>query len=196
MSYSNPTFSLADLLPNNSLLGKCVSKFEGELDRFDKVIFKIFYYEVDVIFKDCVDLFPNNNLFSAHLLDILFLNGRLQDNEIMEQHLIDYSIKLLNSSWATESLSMYQIAFDYLIHCKGGIEIIESYLERFPLTYISELEAKKLFDIAFKYGLHDLAFSIGRVMQTRAFKQDLFGTSLGWNVRIKDPVFGTALSER
>ena len=226
MSYSNPTFNISDLHMHLAFK-TCMSKFEGELDQFDAIIYKIFDFDVDVVVKDCVELF-SNNLFSAHLLDILFLNGKLQLNKheftisaggnnlssnsknsnglenaslIHEQNLIDYSIQLLNSSWSTESLSMYQTAFDYLIKCRNtdltnGMELIETYLEKFPLTYVSELEANKLFNIAFKYGLHDLAFSIGRVMQSRAFKRGSFGTALGWNVRIKDPSFGAFLAER
>jgi hypothetical protein len=50
--------------------------------------------------------------------------------------------------------------------------------------------------MAFNYGLHDLAFSIGRIMQTRAIKRGLYGIALGWNVRIKDSAFGTLLAEK
>jgi hypothetical protein len=204
-----------------------MTQFEGELEEFDAIIYKIFDFDVDVVVKDCVQLF-SNNLFSAHILDILYLNGKLQLNKqeftisaggnpnsmknnnglthvenanlIHEQNLIDYSLQLLNSSCSTESLSMYQTAFDYLIKCNNtdtnGMELIEIWMEKYPLTYKSELEVNKLFNMAFKYGLHDLAFSIGRVMQTRACKRGLFGTALGWNVRIKDPAFGTQLAEK
>ena len=57
-----------------------MSRFEDELEEFDAIIYKIFDFDVDVVVKDCVQLF-SNNLFSAHLLDILFLNGKLQLNK-------------------------------------------------------------------------------------------------------------------
>ena len=193
------------------------------MTEFDVIIHNIFDFDVEVVIKDCVQLF-SNNLFSAHLLDILYLNGKLQLNKqdfgfngssknfgidstenaslMHQQNLIDYGLQLTSSGWTSSSISMYQTAFDYWIKCKSfdesnrGMELIETYLESLSLTYVTELEANKVFHIAFSYGLHDLAFSIGRIMQTRALKRRLYGTSLGWNVRIKDPSFGTFLAEQ
>ena len=200
-----------------------MNQFENEFEEFDAIIHSIFDFEVGVVIKDCVDLF-SNNMFSAHLLDILYLSGKLQLNKydmaisssmafgnlnnnnnensnfIHEQHLIEYSTQLLSACLSTNSLSLYQTAFDYLIKCKNievkGIELIEIYMEKLPLTYISEIAANKIFHVAFEYELHDLAFSIGRIMQVRAFKRGMYGTALGWNIRIKDASFGTFLAER
>jgi hypothetical protein len=202
-----------------------MSRFENDFEEFDAIIHSIFDFDVDVVIKDCVSLF-SNNLFSAHLLDILYLSGKLQLNKydmanggssafslnsmnschgnssfVHEQHLIEYSTQLLTACAASESLSLYQTAFDYLIKCKNlevvrGLELIEMHMEKIPLTFMSETNASKLFHMAFEYDLHDLAFSIGRIMQTRALKRGMYGTALGWNVRIKDASFGTFLAER
>ena len=98
-------------------------------------------------------------------------------------------------------MSLYQTGFDYWTRCRKlneknkGLELIETHLERIPLTHINEIEANKVFHMAYQYGLHDLAFSIGRIMQNRALKRGLYGVALGWNVKIKDPSFGTFLAE-
>lgn len=205
-------------------------QFEQELEEFDLIIHNIFDFDVDNVIKDCVDLFANN-LFSAHLMDILFLNGKLQINKqelsltvgvssgagslsnkrpgnmsasenatlMHDEHLEAYATQLLAAFWPVGSLSMYQIGFDYLSKIRSdatGFELIEAYMEKIPLDYISEQEANKLFIMAFGFSFHDLAFSIGRVMQTRAFKRGQLGTALGWNVRIKDHNFGTLLAEK
>ncbi|RNA06283.1 nuclear pore complex Nup85 [Brachionus plicatilis] len=211
LSYSNPTFNISDLHMSIES-GQFIREFEEDLDEFDGIIIKIFNFDVDVVTNDCVTLF-SNNFFSAHFLDILFLNGKLQlKNEmdftssfraessipVHEQHMTEYAIQLLSAAWSPSLLSLHQTAFDYLIKCKmdqSGIDYIEAYLERIPLTDISEMEASKIFYIAFQYGLHDLAFSIGRVMQMRALKSGLYGTALSWNAKIKDCSFGNILAE-
>jgi len=195
-----------------------MKRFEDELTEFDAIIHNIFDFDVENVIKDCAQLF-SNNLFSAHLLDILYLNGKLQLNKhdsafqvknddgenasmIHQQNLIEYGLQLISSGSSTSSLSLYQTGFDYWIRCKKlnentkGLELIETHLERIPLTYMSELEANKVFHMAYQYGLHDLAFSIGRIMQHRALKRDLYGLALEWNVKIKDPSFGTTLGEK
>ena len=211
-----------------------MKQFEQELEEFDIIIHNIFDFDVENVIKDCVELF-SNNLFSSHLMDILFLNGKLQLNKqelsltvgvsssssafnkragiinsnqlnasenailLHAEHLEAYATQLLSAFWPTSSLSMYQIGFDYLLKCRlesNGPDLIEAYMEKIPLTSISELEANRLFHLAFEYNFHDLAFSIGRVMQTRAFRNEQYGTALGWNVRIKDLNFGTLLAER
>jgi hypothetical protein len=200
-----------------------MSRFENDFEEFDAIIHSIFDFDVDVVIKDCVSLF-GNNLFSAHLLDILYLSGKLQLNKydmasgnagftlssmnschgnssfVHEQHLIEYSTQLLTACAASESLSLYRTAFDYLVKCRNlevrGLELIEAHMEKIPLTFMSESNANKLFHMAFEYDLHDLAFSIGRIMQTRALKRGMYGTALGWNVRIKDASFGTFLAEK
>ena len=213
-----------------------MKQFVQELEEFDIIIHNIFDFDVENVIKDCVELF-SNNLFSCHLMDILFLNGKLQLNKqelsltvgvssvpssssfnkrsgiinsnqlnasenailLHAEHLEAYATQLLSAFWPNSSLSMYQIGFDYLLKCRlenNGPELIEAYMEKIPLTSISEFEACKLFHLAFEYNFHDLAFSIGRVMQTRAFRNEQYGTALGWNVRIKDLNFGTLLAER
>jgi hypothetical protein len=69
-------------------------------------------------------------------------------------------------------------------------------MQRIPLTSISELDGCKVFNMAYQLGLHDLAFSIGRVMQMRALKRSMYGTALAWNCRIKDACFGNLLGEK
>jgi hypothetical protein len=201
--------------------------FENDLTEFDLTIKSIFDFDISIVIKQCVQLF-SNNLFSAHLLDILYLSGKLQLNKydqfqmdsqyndaaggksdqndqlvenadlLHEQHLMEYGIQLLESY--PISLSMYQTAFDYFIACRNlntkGIDLIETYIQSIPLTYVSELEANKIFLMSYQYGLHDLAFSIGRCMQTRAAKRGCLGTALAWNCKIKDPCFGNALAEK
>lgn len=202
-------------------------QFEQELEEFDIIIHNIFDFDVENVIKDCVELF-SNNLFSAHLMDILYLNGKLQLNKqelsltvgvsttlnnkrgnsnisatenaslLHDQHLEAYANQLLAAFWPVNSLSLYQIGFDYLTKCrldKNGSDLIEAYMEKIPLNDISEIEANKLFHLAFEYNFHDLAFSIGRIMQMRAFRKGKYGTALGWNVRIKDLNFGTLLAE-
>lgn len=212
LSYSNPTFNISDL--HLSLeMGPILKEFGNDLYEFDAIIMKIFQFDVDVIVNECVSLF-SNNFFSAHFLDILHLNGKLQlkkdidfsssfreENHVPvhEQHLIEYGLQLLSAAWSPSLLSLNQTAFDYLFKCQteqAGIHYIEAYLERIPLSEISEKEANKIFYLAFQYGLHDLAFSIGRVMQMRALKCRLYGTALGWNVKIKDCSFGNILAEK
>ncbi|CAF0837173.1 unnamed protein product [Brachionus calyciflorus] len=212
LSYANPSFNISDLHIHLDS-GICMKVFENELDEFDAIILKIFDFDVDVIVNDCVRLF-SNNFFSAHLLDILFLNGKLQMNKndltmfksdknsiaIHEEHLIEYAVQILSAAWSNSSLSLNQTAFDYLLKCSNldrtGLELIETYLEKISLTNLSESNANKVFYLAFQNGLHDLAFSIGRVMQMRAFKRGMYGTALSWNVRIKDCSFGNYLAEK
>lgn len=209
LSYSNPTFNISDL--HYSLeTGPFLKAFETEFYEFDSIIMKIFQFDVEVIENECVNLL-SNNFFSAHFLDILHLNGKLQlkkeidfgsdENRlpVHEQHLIDYALQLLSAAWSPSLLSLNQTAFDYLFKCQteqSGIDYIEAYLERIPLYGISEREANKVFYLAFQYGLHDLAFSIGRVMQMRALNCRLFGTALCWNAKIKDCSFGNILAEK
>lgn len=70
-------------------------------------------------------------------------------------------------------------------------------MQRIPLhAQTSEMNAYKVFIMAYQYGLHDLAFSIGRVMQTRALTREMFGDALAWNCRIKDACFGNILGEK
>ncbi len=250
VSYSNPTFNISDLhlhlsskVSFNFLMiiiekliflcffQTCMKQFEEELEEFDIIIHNIFDFDVENVIKDCVELF-SNNLFSSHLMDILFLNGKLQLNKqelsltvgvstnsnninkrgmanssnasenaslLHDEHLEAYATQLLSAFWPVGSLSMYQIGFDYLLKCRienNGPDLVEAYMEKIPLDSISELEANKLFNLAFEFNFHDLAFSIGRVMQTRAFRKSQYGTALGWNVRIKDLNFGTHLAER
>lgn len=203
-----------------------MKKFENEFIELDAIIHNIIDFDVGSVIKQSVELFANN-LFSAHLLDILFLSGKLQlskyelaasssnsfemvsystgaslrpdDSMIHQQHLIEYATQILSACSLSSSLSMYETAFDYLIKCKQenkGIELIEGYMEKIPLTTMSETNAYKLFHMAYELDLHDLAFSIGRIMQMRAFTKGMYGISLGWNVRIKDASFGTMLAER
>lgn len=236
VSYSNPTFNISDLHHHLSSRN-CMRMFEDNLDEFDSIIYNIFDFDVESVISECTNLF-SNNLFTAHLLDILYLNGKLQlnkqefsstvgvmsggfgngtgDNDVIplggsnqnadivhEEHLVNYASQLIMSTRlsASPSLSIYETAFDYLLNCvnlerQKGIDIIEAYMEKIPLTYLSEVEANKLFQIAYKLGLEDIAYSIGRCMQMRAFKANNYGTALGWNVRIKDATFGNILAER
>jgi hypothetical protein len=228
VSYSNPTFNISDL--HLHLSSKtCMKQFENDLDEFDTIIHNIFDFDVESVIKDCVELF-SNNLFSAHLMDILYLNGKLQlnkqelsmsvglesngmsrsvgnsnqhgsenANQLHEEHLSAYAAQLIDAFGDASSLSLHQIAFDYLLKCKlskYSIDLIENYLEKIPLNQKSELEANKLFHFAFELNLHDLAFAIGRVMQIRALKKSQYGNALGWNIRIKDFSFGTILAEK
>ena len=242
--------------------------FENELEEFDVIIHKIFDFDVQVIANECVQLFGGMNLFSAHFLDILYVNGKLQlaggasvnsfgdavtgkyewldstetqqymqqqqhqrqqqlafnsnnatslSHMVRQQHLTEYATQLMRAAWSTQSLAMYQTAFDYLRECHSssssslsslssaieptstavtGLELIETYLEKYPLTYVSEKDANLVFNMAFRLELHDTAFAIGRIMQTRAFKRGQYGTALSWNVRIKDPSFGTVVAEK
>lgn len=196
--------------------------FENELEEFDLIIHNIFDFDVESVIKDCARLF-SNNLFTAHLLDILNLNGKLQLNKqellstvgissmptsesderakapmMHEEHLIEYASQLISSFWSSAStLSTLETGFDYLLKCgRLGIALIEAYMDKIQLTYMSELDGNKLFHIAFKLGLDDVAYQIGRVMQMRAFKQGMYGTALCWNVRIKDSSFGNILAEQ
>ena len=52
-----------------------MKQFEEELEEFDIIIHNIFDFDVENVIKDCVELF-SNNLFSSHLMDILYLNGK------------------------------------------------------------------------------------------------------------------------
>ena len=195
-----------------------------EVDQFDEIIYRIFDFEIKQVVEKCEELFENN-LFSAHLLNILHLNGKLRLNKqdlttvtsermtdttemsltrTHELNLSEYGQQLLKFAWSSSSLSLYQTAFDYLVKCKTpnhndnyGIHLIEMNLELYPLTEISETDANRLFHMAaYEYGLHDLAFSIGRVMQKRAFYKGMYGTALSWNLRIKDSTFGTILADK
>jgi hypothetical protein len=195
-----------------------------QFDQFDEIIYLIFDFEIKQVVEKCEKLFENN-LFSAHLLNILYLNGKLQLNKhemttVASEHpsemaemsltrthelnLSEYGQQLLKFAWSSCSLSLYQTAFDYLVKCKKpsqhenyGIHLIEMNLERYPLTDITETDANRLFHMAaYEYGLHDLAFSIGRVLQKRAFDRGMYGTALSWNVRIKDPAFGTIIADK
>jgi hypothetical protein len=195
-----------------------------QIDQFDEIIYRIFDFEIKQVVEKCEELFENN-LFSAHLLNILYLNGKLQLNKhdlltaamehpsettemslnrTHELNLSEYGQQLLKFACSSSSLSLYETAFDYLVKCKTpnhndnyGIHVIEMNLELYPLTDISETDANRLFHIAaYEYGLHDLAFSIGRVMQKRAFDRCMYGTALSWNLRIKDSTFGTILADK
>lgn len=117
---------------------------------------------------------------------------------IHEHHLNEYARELIESDLT--SLSLFQTACEYLLVCKTieprGSQVIEDYMQRIPLTNISEQDAYKVFIMAYKFGMHDLAFSIGRVMQMRAYKREMYGDALAWNVRIKDSCFGNLLGEK
>lgn len=222
VSYSNPTFNISDL--HLHLSSKtCMKQFENELDQFDTIIHNIFDFDVESVCKDCVELF-SNNMFSAHLMDILYLNGKLQLNKkelsmtvgvesrstfsggesrdakvLHEEHLSAYAGQLLEAFGWSSAISVYQISFDYLLKCqyeKYGMGLVESFMEKIPLEHISELEGNKVFQMAFEFGFHDLAFGVGRCMQMRALKKGRYGLALGWNVRIKDLHFGTVLAEK
>jgi len=225
VSYSNPTFNISDL--HLHLSSKtCMKQFEHELNQFDTIIHNIFDFDVESVIKDCVELFANN-MFSAHLMDILYLNGKLQLNKkelsmavgvesmngggsstvngtenasiLHEEHLSAYATQLLEAYGWSSPISIYQISFDYLLKCqyeKFGIGLMESFMEKIPLERISELEANKVYQLAFEFNFHDLAFGVGRCMQMRALKNGRYGTALGWNVRIKDVHFGTVLAEK
>lgn len=226
VSYSNPTFNISDL--HLHLSSKtCMREFEDELDQFDTIIHNIFDFDVESVISDCVEIF-GNHMFSAHLMDILFLNGKLQLNKkelsmtlgvesknhmgvgssghgsenatiLHEEHLSDYATQLLGAFGWSSSISIYNISFDYLKKCtikKYGIDLIEEFMEKIPLENISEVEANKVFYLASKFDFDDLAFGVGRCMQMRALKKGMYGTALGWNVRIKDMHFGTVLAEK
>lgn len=116
-----------------------------------------------------------------------------------EEHLSAYASQLMSAFGWSSPLSIYQIAFDYLLKChieKYGVDLIQAFLEKLPLEFISELEANKVYHMAYEFNFHDLAFGIGRCMQMRALQKKQYGTALGWNVRIKDMHFGTVLAER
>lgn len=226
VSYSNPTFNISDL--HLHLSSKtCMKQFENELDEFDTIIHNIFDFDVESVIKDCVEMNPMNIVFSAHLMDILYLNGKLQLNKkelsmtvgvesnshmagssghgsenktiLHEEHLSAYATQLLKAFGWSSPISIYQISFDYLMKCridKYGIQLIEEFMEKIQLKNISELEANKLFHLAYEFKFHDLAFGVGRCMQMRALKNGQYGTALGWNVRIKDTHFGTVLAEK
>lgn len=132
-----------------------------------------------------------NNIFSSHLLDILFLNGKLQLNneskyadynpiQLYEQHLADYATSLLGYK------HLWTIGFDYLLECQqyiNGIDIIVSYIETIPIN--NEAEANNLFNIAVKFGLQDQAYSIGRIIQMRLLRNGEYENSLNWCLKIK-----------
>ena len=181
--------------------------FEGDLDAFDLTIKSIFDFEIEIVIRECVQLF-GNHLFTSHLLELLYLSGKLEFNKkpsfdeqqefMHERHVNEYAQELLECD--ASSLSLFQIACDYLLTCKSidpkGVQVIETYMQRIPLTDISELNARRLFVMAYQLGLHDLAFSIGRVLQVRSLKRGLFGDALAWNCRIKDACFGNFLAEK
>ena len=223
VSYSNPTFNISDLHLHLSS-ETCKKQFKDELDQFDVVIHNIFDFDVESVIRDCVQLF-SNNMFSAHLMDILFLNGKLQLNKkelsmsvgvesntmgssvhgtenaiiLHEDHLATYATQLLDAFGWESPISIYQISFDYLLKCKiekYGVELIETFMEKISLDNISEFEGNKVYHLAFEFNFHDLAFGIGRCMQMRALKKALYGTALGWNIRIKDVHFGAILAEK
>merc|ERR1712127_522722 len=84
---------------------------------------------------------------------------------IHEEHLSAYATQLLTAFGWSSPVSIYQISFDYLMKCrieKFGIQLIEEFMEKIPLKNISELEANKVFHLAFELNFHDLAFGVGR----------------------------------
>ena len=121
-------------------------------------------------------------------------HGSENANILHEEHLSAYAGQLIAAFGPASSLSMHQIAFDYLLKCKlDANDLIEAYMEKIALTQMSEYEANMLCHLAFQYNFH-LTFSIGRIMQMRAYKRGMYGTALGWNVRNKDLNFGTLLA--
>ena len=122
----------------------------------DKIIYNIFEFDIHEVIKDSSKLL-NNQLFSAHLLDILYLNGKLQlnndresANELYEQNLSDYGKSLFDYK------DLWLIGCDYLLQCHeyiNGIDVIESYIQTIPIK--TEEEASNLFNIATKFGLQE-----------------------------------------
>ena len=135
-------------------LKKFINLFE--LTLLDKIIYNIFEFDIHEVITDSSTLLKNQ-FFSAHLLDILYLNGKLQlnndresANELYEQNLSDYGTSLLASP------ELWLIGCDYLLQCQeyiNGIEVIESHIQKLPIH--SEEEATNLFNIANKFGLQE-----------------------------------------
>lgn len=185
-------------------------EFEDDLNVFDLTIKSIFDFEIEIVIRECEQLF-GNHLFTSHLLQLLYLSGKLEFrktennspmnenylNFLHEHHLNEYGRELLDSN--ISSLSLFEIATDYLLTVKNvepnGMQVIEWYMQHIPLTTISELVASKVYIKAYQLGLHDLAFSIGRIMQMRALKRGMLGDALCWNCKIKDACFGNLLGE-
>lgn len=120
--------------------------FESDFTSFDLTIKSIFDFDITVVIKECNQLF-GNHLFSAHLLDILHLSGKLQLNRhdfelatdnpdlIHEQHLNDYAIQLLEAN--PMSLSMCQTASEYLLKCRTlDTKGTTTYFFYYQFTYI------------------------------------------------------------
>jgi len=194
--YSNPTFNISDL---NAYLSTQKFMEHFELDTLDFLIFSIFDFDIETVVNSSVDIL-SNKLFTAHFLDILYLNGKLQLNkdpnydsstQLYEENLADYGCSLLASSHT------WLIGCDYLIRCFrniNGIDFIEAFIEK--MSFESENDALELFKNACKYDLQERAYSIGRVMEMRYLKISDYKSALNWCIKIKDPSFGTILAEK
>jgi hypothetical protein len=196
-------------------------QYEETLTDFDTIIHNIFDFDVETVVNDCVSIF-SNHFFTAHLLDILYMNGKLQLNkppvsqmsnemittnasQIYQQHLYCYCEELFQAS--TSTFSLFETAIDYLLinnknnNNKANIEsntrLIETCLQKYDIKNSNEFEINRIYNlVAFKLNLHDLAHSIGRTMQLRAFKRAQYGLALGWNLRIRDSSFGDILGDK
>ena len=132
-----------------------------ELDTLDFLIFSIFDFDIETVVNSSVDIL-SNKLFTAHFLDILYLNGKLQLNkdpnydsstQLYEENLADYGCSLLASSHT------WLIGCDYLIRCFrniNGIDFIEAFIEK--MSFESENDALELFKNACKYDLQERGY--------------------------------------
>jgi hypothetical protein len=180
-------FSLA--LPELNFNKKFISQYADDLNVLDNIIFNIFDFDVENVVKECGELF-SNNLLSSHLLDVLYLNGKLQMNKesiqredilkVYERNLSEYGKSLLPYP------DLWLNGCEYLLKCYqhvSGIDIIAEHIEKMPID--SDDEGLKLFDVTLKFNLHEQAYSIGRVMQTRLFKSKNYESALDWCIKIK-----------
>ncbi len=132
-----------------------------DLALLDRIIYNIFEFDIHEVIKDSSCLIKNQ-LFSAHLLDILYLNGKLQlnndresANELYEQNISDYGTSLLANP------DLWLIGCDYLLQCQefiNGIEVIESHIQKISIN--NEEEALNLFNISNKFGLQEQGMRI------------------------------------
>lgn len=192
--YTEPTVKYFDLSYHANL---CITHFGGpkKLKLLDHIIVALLENDLNEVIKK-LQYTCDSGWAAAHLTNLLYLCGRLTENQntndlirIHQHLLLDYGTVLMSNR------SLWQAGVTYLDHCSTeGQARLELLLPRLPLG--SEQRVMKIIQMAQDRDMPHVANSICKTQGMRCLRNFRIGQALNWALQSQDSGFTTYLADK
>lgn len=192
--YTEPTVKYFDLSYHAN---QCITQFGGpkRLKLLDHIIVSLLENDLNEVIKK-LQYTCDSGWAAAHLTNLLYLCGRLTENQktsdlvrIHEHLLLEYGTVLMSNC------SLWQVGVTYLDHCSTeGQARLELLLPRLPLG--SEQRVMKIIQMALDRGMPHVANSICKAQGMRCLRNFRIGQALNWALQSQDSGFTTYLADK